>query len=48
MELANMVIKLSILEHQATGWASVLPRLHVDLPHVPSHLLHSLNGLGTK
>ena len=48
MKLADMVIELSVLEHRVARWASVLPWFHVDLPHVPPHLLHSLNGLGAQ
>ena len=48
MEFANMFIKLSILEHQATRWAFVLPRLHVLLPHVVSHVLTQMDGLRAK
>ena len=43
-----MVIKMPILEHGVARWASVLLWLHVDLPHVPSHLLHSFYCLRAK
>ena len=45
MKFADMFVKLSIFEDQATRWAFVLPRRHVLLPHVVSHVLSETDCL---